>query len=111
PRCPLARDLVGLRERHEARRCGRHRAGVVDSRLDLATVTDDRSVLYQPVDVPCVHGCDLDDLEAPECLPERVPLPENDRPAQPDLEHAQAARLEYRGLPVATAPADPARAA
>src|SRR5207244_3290179 len=34
------------------------------------------------------------------CLPERVPLPEHDRPAQPDLEHAQGERLEHRGLVV-----------
>src|SRR6185437_8332435 len=40
------------------------------------------------------------DVEAPECLPERVPLPEHDGPAQPDLEHAQGERLEHRGLVV-----------
>src|SRR6266852_5625132 len=40
------------------------------------------------------------DIEAPECRPERVPLAEHDRPAQPDLEHAQCERLEHRGLVV-----------
>ena len=54
----------------------------------------------QPVDVPLGHRRDLGDVEAPECLPERVPLPEHDRPAQPDLEHAQGERLEHRGLVV-----------
>ena len=40
------------------------------------------------------------DIEAPECLPERVSLPEHDRPAQPDLEHSQGERLEHRRLVV-----------
>src|SRR6266542_1282322 len=46
------------------------------------------------------HRRDLGDVEAPECLPERVPFPEYDRPAQPDLEHAQGERLEHRRLVV-----------
>ena len=99
-RCPLAGDLVGLRERHEARRRGQHRAGLVDGGLDLAAVADDRGVLDQPVHVPLGHCCHLGDVEASECLPEGVPLPEHDRPAQPDLEHAQSERLEHRGLVV-----------
>ena len=61
-------------------------------------VTDDRGVSYQPVDVTLGHCRDLGDIEAQECLPERVTLPEHDRPAQPDLEHAQGERLEHRGL-------------
>src|SRR5207253_6678909 len=65
---------------------------------DLGAVTDDRSVLYQPIHVSLRHGRDLGDVEAPERLSERVPLPEHDRPAQPDLEHAQGERLEHRGL-------------
>src|SRR6266849_5788109 len=44
------------------------------------------------------HRGDLGDVEAPECRPERVPLAEHDRPAQPDLEHAQSERLEHRRL-------------
>src|SRR4029077_2859411 len=82
----------------ETRRRGHHRAGVVDSRVDLATVTDDRRVLYQLVHHPWGHGRDPGDVEALECLPERVPLPEHDRPAQTDLEHAQGKRLEQRRL-------------
>src|SRR5438552_2531110 len=35
PGCPLAGELVGLRERHEVGRRGRHYARVVDSGLDL----------------------------------------------------------------------------
>jgi hypothetical protein len=46
------------------------------------------------------HGRDLGDVEAPECLPERGPLPEHDRPAEADLEHAEGERLEQRGLVV-----------
>src|SRR5690242_733313 len=96
PRCPPAGDLVGLREHHEAWRRGHHRAGVVDGGLDLATVADDRGVLDQPVHVPVRRRRDLGDVEAPEC----VPLPEHDRPAQPDLEHSEGERLEHRGLVV-----------
>src|SRR6185295_16789685 len=72
--------------------------GVVDSRLDFCPVADDRSVLNQPVDVPCGHRRDLGDVEVPESLPERVPLSEHDRPAQPDLEYAEGERLEHCGL-------------
>src|SRR6185437_8801416 len=53
----------------------------------ILPVADDRGVLDQPVHVPLGHRGDLGDVEAPECLPERVPLPEHDRPAQPDLEY------------------------
>src|SRR5207244_1837027 len=60
----------------------------------------DRGVLYQPVHVLLGHRRNLCDVEAAESLPERVLLPEHDRPAQPDFEHAQGERLEHRGLVV-----------
>src|SRR6266568_7177688 len=99
-RCLLAGNLAGLRERNEARRRGQHRAGVVDSCPDLATVADDRGVLNQPVHVLLGHRRALGDVEAPESLPEHIPLPEHDRPAQPDLKHPQGERLKHRGLVV-----------
>src|SRR5258705_2070064 len=37
----------------------------------------------------------------PKGLPERVPFPEHDRPAQPDLEHTKGECFEHRGLVVA----------
>src|SRR4029077_1357497 len=65
-----------------------------------------RGVRAQPVHVPLGHRRDLGDVEAPECLPERVPLPEHDRPAQPYLEYAQGERLEHRGLVVSAGTPD-----
>jgi hypothetical protein len=44
------------------------------------------------------HRRDLGDIKVAECRPEGVPLPEDDRPAQPDLEHAEGERLENRRL-------------
>src|SRR5206468_4464132 len=98
PYTTLFRSLVGLRERSKARRRGPHRARVVDGGLDLATVTDDRWVLQQPVDIPVGHRRDLRDVEAVKGPPKCIPLAEHDRPAEPDLEHTQGKRLEHRRL-------------
>src|SRR4029077_2774898 len=82
-----------------------HGAGIVDGRLDLRAVADDRRVAYQPVDVVRRHRGDLADVETPECGPEGVPFPEHDRPAEAGLEHAKCQRFEQRGLVVgASAP-------
>src|SRR5205085_10930555 len=85
----LAGGLIRFGERDKARRCGRHRPRVVDGRLDLATVTDDRRVLQQPVDISTCHRRNLGDVEAVEGSPETVTLAEHDRPAEPDLEHPE----------------------
>src|SRR5690348_16974457 len=45
-----------------------------------------------------VQTCALPIFKASKCLLKRVPLPEHDRPAQPDLEHAQGERPEHRRL-------------
>src|SRR5713101_1021833 len=64
PRWALSVDLVGLRQLGEARRSGLHRTCVVDGRLDLGAVSDDRRVFDQLADIPRSHLCDLGDVEA-----------------------------------------------
>jgi hypothetical protein len=51
---------------------------IVNGGLDLATVTDDRGVLRQPVEIPLGHRGNIGDIEAPECSPEGVALAEHD---------------------------------
>jgi hypothetical protein len=45
-------------------------------------------------------GATYTDFSSRAVATERVPLPEHDRPAQPDLEHAHGERLEHGGLVV-----------
>lgn len=85
----LARSYASTHKRRKARRRGPHRARVGDGGLDLGAVTDDRGVLQRAVDASLRHRRDLRDGEAVEGSPERVPLAEHDRPAEPGLEHTQ----------------------
>ena len=98
PRCVCARRLVGFRQRRQAGGRGYHRSRVVDGRLDLGAVADDGRVPDELVDVLVGHGGDLGDAEVMERFAEGVSFAEDDRPAQPGLEHAQGKRLEHGGL-------------
>ena len=56
------------------------------------------------VELSLGHRCDLSDVKVMERLPERVPLAEDDRPAEPGLEHAQGQCFEQRRLVVGAGP-------
>ena len=100
----------GPRERCEARRRGPHHARVLDRRLDLGAVTDDRGVPQQPTDVALRHRRNPHDAEVVEHPPEPLPLTEHNRPAEPGLEHTQSERLEQCRLVVKSGSPTPHRA-
>src|SRR6266487_4451843 len=69
--------------------------------VDLGSSATDRGARLGMIDVSCTSRSMSPAVIAAtlasrslECLPERVSLPEHDRPAQPDLEHTQGERLE-----------------
>ena len=79
-------------------------ARIVDCGLDLGTVTDNRRVLDQPVDVPIRHSRDLSNVEPTESPPERTQLAENDRPTEPDLEDTQVSASNIADSPSVRVP-------